>query len=268
MVSMTNIVIMVACVIVCIAALAVPYVIINRRSSKLEAGFSGAVGYGLLGYVWQYVIYMYFGLLLGKVFMESYKGSKAAEIVLSLLLTVLSTLCTVVSLYWGIYLTNQKQVSLYRSAAVGIGFSLGKMGIDLIYPYLQSVYFSFQINNGTFQAREDIRTSILESTTGSLIAGAYKCILMSVIIFAMTLIMGKFYVGKERGKTWISALCIYEVIMLVNVALKYIFQGGFEISFMIVFTLIAAAGGLVLWNWFKTNEVEVNPLAVLRGLRK
>lgn len=264
---MTNIVIMVVCVLVCIAALAVPYIMIKRRSSKLETGLPGAIGYGFLGYVWQYVIYMFLGYLTGYFFLKMGVWNEITGILLRVVLTLVSTLCTAVSLYWGIYLTNQKQISIYRSAAVGIGFSLGKMGIDLIFPYVSSVYFSFQINNGTFAADSNIETSILASTPGSLIIGTYKCLLMFVIIFAIALIMGKYYIEKNRRMVWLSVLCIYEVTMLLNFILMQVPGVFSDIAFIIVFTVIAAAAGLVLWNWFKTDEVEVNPIAVFRKLR-
>ena len=49
MVSTINMVLMLVCVVVGIAAAAVPYLMINKRSSALETGLPGAVGYGVLG---------------------------------------------------------------------------------------------------------------------------------------------------------------------------------------------------------------------------
>ena len=143
---------------------------------------------------------------------------------------------------------------------MGIGFSLGKIGIDLIYPYIYSLYFSVQINNGTYAAAEDIKESIVNTTPLSLISGTYKCLLMFVIIFVIALIMGKYYISKNKKMAWFSVLVIYEVIMLLNVALKYMFGDASDIAMIIVFTIIAAAGVLILYNWFKNDEVEVNPL--------
>lgn len=271
MVSMTTIVMMAFCVLVSIAALAIPFMMVRKRSSKIEAGIIGALCYGVLGYIWQYVFYIFVGLFLANLHVSS--NERIHEVVVSVLLTFLNTALTALSLYWGIYLTNQKQLSIYRSAAVGIGFSLGKIGIDLIYPYITSIYFSVQINQGTFQAAdqttEAIRKSILETTVGSLLSGTYKCMLMFVIIFAVALIMGHYYIQKNNKMAWLSVLCIYETVTLVNVILLQIFRGAptivQETAVMVALTAIAAAGGIVLYYWFRYDEVEVNPLAVICG---
>lgn len=269
MVSMTTIVMMAFCVLVSIAALAIPFMKIRKRSSKIEAGLTGALCYGFLGYIWQYVFFLFAGVFLAKLPVTD--NERIREMILSILLTFVNTALTALSLYWGIYLTNQKQLSLYRSAAVGIGFSLGKIGIDLIYPYITSIYFSFQINQGTFQVvdktMEGIRKSILETTVGSLLSGTYKCMLMFAIIFAAALIMGYYYIQKNNKMAWLSVLCIYETVTLVNVIFQ-VFCGGPEVvreaASMAALTVIAAAGGIVLYHWFRHDEVEVNPLAVIR----
>lgn len=267
MVSTMTMIIMIACVLVGIAVLAIPYIMISRRSSKLETGLPGAIGYGFLGYIWQYIIYMFLGLFLMRMpFLQSINKT-FAEILVNILLTLVTTGCTAASLYWGLYLTNQKQISIYRSATIGIGYSLGKMGMDLIYPYIYSVYFSIQINGGIFQADKEIKNSILSTTNGELISGTYKCILMFVIIFAITLVMGNYYIEKNKKMTWLSVLVSYEIIMLLNVILRYVTGRAFDVVFMIVFTIIAAAGGLILYHWFKTGEVEKNPMAIVKRLR-
>lgn len=271
MVSTMTMILMIACVLVGIAVLAIPYIMISRRSSNLETGLPGAVGYGFLGYIWQYIIYMFLGLFLTKMSFWQSINKTFAEVLVNILLTLVTTGCTAASLYWGLYLTNQKQISIYRSATVGIGYSLGKIGMDLIYPNISSVYFSIQINRGTFQAddelKQELKNSILSTTNGQLISSTYKCILMFVIVFAITLVMGNYYIEKNKKMTWLSVLVSYEVIMLLNIILRYVTGGAYDVVFMIVFTLIAVAAGLILCHWFKTGEVEKNPMAIVKRLR-
>lgn len=265
MISVFTMVMMAVCVLI---GVAVPFgciLLLKGRSSKIESGLSGAVGYGVLGYVWQYVFYMFIGAFLMSAPIPGNEMVKA--VILQFLLTLVSTGCTAASLYWGIYLTNQKQISLYRSAAVGIGFSLGKIGIDLVYPYVYSLYLSLQMNEGTCQVNEFIQESILNTTAGSLISGLYKCLLMFVIIFWIALIMGKYYIQDNKKLTWIFVIGVYEMIMIINVVLRYLFRRtelGTDIALMVVLTLIAAAAGVILWHWYQHDEVEVNPLAVIR----
>lgn len=270
MVSLVKLGAMVVCVLICIVAIAIPTYLIKCRSSKIETGLSGAIGYGFLGYIWQYVFLMFAVVLVSRFFISGNKEPNVA--LMQFLLTFVTTACTAVSLYWGIYLTNQKQISIYRSAAVGIGFSLGKMGIDLIYPYATSFYFSLQINAGTFHGEEALRYSILETTVPSLFAGTYKCLLMFVIIFAIALIMGHYYIAGKKQMAWLSVLGIYEVIMLINMGLQFTFgrlsQTANDIAFMIVFTVVAVLAVLVLYHWLRTDEVEWNPQKLLQKMKR
>ena len=267
MVSTITMLVMAICVLVSVAVPVIPLFMIRKRSSKIETGLSGAVGYGFLGYIWQYLFYMFVGAFIAGELAR--RGGAFQTAVMNILLTFVSTAFTALSLYWGIYLTNQKQISLYRSAAVGIGFSLGKIAIDLVYPYVYSMYFAFQINAGTFQADEDMRLSILNTSIGSLLTGTYKCLLMFVIIFAITLIMGHYYIEKNRKMTWLSVIASYEVIMLINILLRFLLKNSvfFDVSLMVVFTVFALAAGAILYNWFCNGEVEVNPLAAVRSLK-
>lgn len=267
MVPVINLVVMIICVVVCIAVMAVPYLMINKRSSALETGLPGAIGYGILGYAWQYVLYMYgnlgINILVLKFGMPTILGS--------VLDTILTTGCMALALYWGIYLTNQKQISIYRSATVGIGYSLGMIGLHMIYTYATSIYYGFLINSGKYQGDPALKESIINTSAGTLLFDAYKQILMFVIVFAIALIMGKYYIAKDRKKTWISVLVIYESIMLLSAIVKMIFAKSdlaFNVVAILVLTVAAVAGAIVLWNWFKTNEVEVNPLVIVKNKKK
>lgn len=266
MVSLAKLATMVVCILICVVAIAIPTYMVKRRSSKIETGLSGAIGYGFLGYIWQYVFWMFAVVLVSKPFVSENKEPNV--VLMQFLLTFVTTACTAVSLYWGIYLTNQKQLSIYRSAAVGIGFSLGRMGIDLIYSYAERFYYSLQINAGTFQGEEELKNLILEKSIPSLFAGTYRCLLMCVMLFVIALIMGHYYIAGNKQMAWISVLSIYEAIMLINMGLQFTFgqisQTANDISFMIVFTVVAVFAVLILHHWLRTGEVEWNPKKLLQ----
>lgn len=253
-------VLMLVCVVVGIAAAAVPYLMISRRSSALETGLPGAIGYGVLGYVWQYVFYIFGGgvFLYRLPFWGSMNGT-AREVLLNVLLTILTTLCTVAALYWGIYLTNQRKISIYRSATVGIGFGLGRIALDLVYPYCQSFYFALQINGGTYHGKEELKNSIISTSSASLVSGTYKCVLMLVIVLDIALIMGNYYISKNKKMAWIYPLAVYEVIMLLNALPRLMFGNReivAEIVVIVIYTIVAAAAGVDLYRWFKTGQIE------------
>ncbi len=265
MVSTMKIVIMILCVLVCAGVMAAPCFLIHRRSSKLETGLVGALCYGFLGYIWFYIFYMFCGALVVRMIPRASVWLGLYEFFLTLLTTAL----TVLSLFWGIYLTNQKQRSIYRSAAVGIGFSLGKTAIDLFYPYLYSLYFSFQINRGTFAANPAIKDSILKTSTSSLLMGSYKCILMFAFLFYLALIMGDLYLKKDTKRMAVTAAVLYEAVTLLNVVLQWILPGlAASIIFVVLLSVLAAGCVVVLRHWFASGEVVINPLDILPGLKK
>lgn len=260
MVSTFNMVLMLVCVVVGIAAAAVPYFMISRRSSALETGLPGAVGYGVLGYVWQYVLYIFGGgvFLYRLPFWRSMNGT-AQAIILNILLTILTTLCTVAALYWGIYLTNQRKISIYRSATVGIGFGLGRIGLDLIYPYCHSFYLALQINGGTYHGKEELKNSIISTTSASMVSGTYKCVLMLVIVLDIALIMGNYYISENKKMAWIYPLAVYEVIMLLNALPRLMFGNReivAEVVVIVIYTILAAVAGVDIFRWFKTGQIE------------
>lgn len=266
MISTFTMAMMVVCILVGVAVPFFCILFLKGRSSKIETGLAGAVGYGMLGYVWQYVFYVFIGAFLAKM---PIPGSLTVRfVILQFLLTLVSTGCTAASLYWGIYLTNQKQLSLYRSAAVGIGFSLGKLGIELVYPYAYKFYLSLQMNAGTCRADEQIQQWVADTTAGSLISGWYTCFVMFIIVFGIALVMGKYYVQDRKKMSWVFVIVVYEAIMIMNLALGYLFRStelGMDIALTVVLTLIAAASGVILWHWFRHDEVVVNPLDIILG---
>ena len=121
---------MIVCPLIALVVLGIAYYKIHKRSSKLETGLPGALGYGFLGYLWQYLIFSFLAMYLMALVFKGVSG--IGKVGVSFGLTFLSTAFTIAALYWGIYLTNEKKRSLYRSAVVGIGFSLGKVAIELV----------------------------------------------------------------------------------------------------------------------------------------
>lgn len=270
---MTKIVSMAVCILLSITAMAIPLFMLKKRSSKIETGLLGAVAYGFLGYVWQSVLSVFLVVLVNRLPIFGSGGFHFFAV--NFLGMLCGTACTALSLFWGIYLTNQKQRSLYRSAAVGIGFSLGKTSIEYIALYARDIYYSLQINNGTYQASEEsdaIKRLILERSTATVFTGMYKCLVMFVIIFAIALIMGNFYLQNENKKAWLSVICLYGGVILVNIILRQIFdntiKAGYDIAYVVVYTVLAGGAGLILYHWFRHGVVELNPLAVIRSMKE
>ncbi len=258
MISAGKMAAMILSILICVAVVVIPSFMIKKRSSKIETGLLGALSYGFLGYVWQYIFFIFFSVfVMGAL--------KSAGVFMQLFMTVVSTALTVLSLFWGIYLTNQKQRSIYRSAAVGIGFSFGKMAIELIYSNVYRLYFAFQINAGGYQADPEIKESILATNTATLYLDTYRCVLMFLVVFALALIMGHLYLQENVKKMSILAAILYESVTLINLIIGSVLKGTAGTVVQVVFlTAVGGAAGIILWHWFNTNKVVLNPLAIVK----
>ena len=253
---------MIVCPLVALGVLGIAYFKIHKRSSKLETGLPGALGYGFLGYLWQYLIFSFLAMYFVALVVKNAAGF--TKIGASFGLTFLSTAFTIAALYWGIYLTNEKKRSIYRSAVVGIGFSLGKVAIELVFFYFYSAYASIRINTGQVGKVTDYMKAIERTTIPSMLEGTYKCILMFIVIMAITLIMAKYYEERKVHHAWITGAIIYEITMLMNQLTNLIQSGTFQkIIELVVLTIMAAICGTIVWHWFKTDEIEPDPRKIL-----
>ena len=263
MIPTIKIVCMILCPLIALVVLGIAYFKIHKRSSKLETGLPGALGYGFLGYLWQYLIFSFLAMYLLALVFKGVSG--IAQVGVSFGLTFLSTAFTIAALYWGIYLTNEKKRSIYRSAVVGIGFALGKVALELVQPYFYSAYASIRINVGQLRTETDYMKAIEHTTIPSMLEGTYKCILMFIVIMAITLIMAKYYEERKVHHAWITGAVIYEAIMLINQIFVNILPSGIvqKIVVLVVLTVIAVICGSVVWHWFKTDEIEPDPRKIL-----
>ena len=253
---------MIVCPLIALVVLGIAYYKIHKRSSKLETGLPGALGYGFLGYLWQYLIFSFLAMYFVALVVKNAAGF--TKIGASFGLTFLSTAFTIAALYWGIYLTNEKKRSIYRSAVVGIGFSLGKVAIELVFFYFYSAYASIRINTGQVGKVTDYMKAIERTTIPSMLEGTYKCILMFIVIMAITLIMAKYYEERKVHHAWITGAIIYEITMLMNQLTNLIQSGTFQkIIELVVLTIMAAICGTIVWHWFKTDEIEPDPRKIL-----
>ena len=98
-----------------------------------------------------------------------------------------------------------------------------------------------------------------------MLEGTYKCILMFIVIMAITLIMAKYYEERKVHHAWITGAVIYEAIMLINqIFVNFLPNGIVQKSVvLVVLTVIAVICGSVVWHWFKTDEIEPDPRKIL-----
>lgn len=233
----------------------IPFLLLWKRSSAVETGMIGAVFYGMLGFFWaqllcRYAIMAVIGNLSVFVTMkdEFYLGYLLVASLISAGMAVLANM-------WGLYLTNQKQKSLYRSATVGIGYRLLEVGIYTIMPLVSAT----QINQGTYQGLEELKQSLISSSALDLFLGGYKYGVLVIISMVIALIMGKFLIEGKIQKPVYFGLAAYGIL--------YFVRGGFgklcgpavyrwvDVVFL---TLVGAAAVYILMKWknWTVNQTE------------
>ncbi|WP_034785041.1 hypothetical protein [Eubacterium xylanophilum] len=265
MISPLTLTILVICVIVAGAAIAFPYLQIHKRSSNLETGLPGAFCYGALGYLWSYLFYMFVGAMLLRI--GFFKQNTGTMVTLQVILTLASTGLTALAIFWGIYLTNQKAVSMYRSVAVGTGFAFGKIASDLLYPYIYSFYLGLKINAGATGIDEKVRQSIITTTNGSLVSGTIKCILMTIFIILIAIYMGHYYTNKMPKQSYIVGVIIYETLMIINLIISNLLDGTpKDVVLIIIYAILAALVMPVILTWFNEGKVE-NPIVLFERMK-
>ena len=123
-------------------AVLIPFYILWKQSSKVERGMLGAIGYGIMGYFWQEIIYSFLGLLALTKMRDVLNATGGNAVVVAFVEALAGSVFVAAGLYWGVYLTNTKQRSLYRSTTVGLGFGLGAA----LLTYGFQLYYAIRIN--------------------------------------------------------------------------------------------------------------------------
>ncbi len=248
MVSSGQLTAMALAILLPLAAAGLLYMIINRRSRKLETGLLGAAGYGLLGYLWQYLFYLMIIVFLSNPsWMRNILQNNFA--VSALVYGLLCSIFVALGMYWGIYLTNQKQKSPFRSTMVGLGFGVGNTVWNIVVPYSMSLYYSVQINAGTFAGQPEMKENILNTPVTTMCVDAYRCILMLFIYTAVALVLGKFYLEGNRVSAWGTPVIVQLLISLTNAFMQELMpETAARIGMLIVLTAMALYSGYLIFT--------------------
>lgn len=230
----------------------IPFCIFWKRSSKIERGMLGAVGYGLMGYFWQEIIYSFLGLLALTKMRGVLNATGGNAVFVAFVEALAGSLFVAAGLYWGIYLTNTKQRSLYRSATVGVGFGLGAAFLT----YGFQLYYAVRINMGSFTGTDLAKANILATSTVSLYVDAYRNILVVLVYMGVALLIGNFYLEKNRLASWLVPILTYVFMRFTDVILNtYAPTVVAKTGFIIVLTLMAGASVCMVFRWLKEGMV-------------
>lgn len=230
-------------------------ILIHKRSSKIETGLIGAVSYGVLGFLWQQLIYLMVIVILTNI--AWFRNTIGSNYVMSALIYgLVCGIFVALGLYWGIYLTNQKQRSLYRSTTIGIGFGLGNAIWNIAAPYGMSVYYGIQINSGSFAGSETLKASIVGTPAITMYLDSLKCILLLLIFMGVALLLGRFYLEGNKPAAWGTPILVQLFISLTNALMKEYLPGPVaKIGIYVILTLLAAASVWLVIGWLRTGEV-------------
>lgn len=257
MVSTGQIIGMIAAILIPLAVAVIPYVGIYKKSSKIETGMVGAIGYGTLGYLWQQLIYLMVIVMitnigwLGKLIGNNYVAT-------AILYGLICGIFVALGMYWGVYLTNQKQHSIYRSTVIGIGFGVGYIVWNIIAPYAMSLYYSIQINAGTFAGSAQLKDSIVRTPAFTLYLDAFRCILFLLIYMGVALLLGYFYLDGNKLAAWGTPILVQFFISISNAVIQeYLPSPASRITLYLMLVLLAAGSVWIVFRWLKTGEIPV-----------
>lgn len=226
----------------------IPYYLFWKRSSKIERGMLGALGYGAMGYFWQKIIYSVLGMIALTKMIGFLNATGGNAVFVAFVEALAGGLFTALGLYWGIYLTNTKQRSMYRSTTVGIGFGIG----SALLSYGFQLYYAIRIQSGTFTGTDKAKAGILAASTSSLYVDAYRNVLIVMIYMGVAFLMGKFYLEKNRLSSWLVPILVYLLIRFTEVILiTYIPVVAAKTIFCVLLTLMAAASLWMINQWLK-----------------
>jgi hypothetical protein len=236
------------------AVAAVFFTVFYRHSRKIETGMAGAFGYGFAGYLWQELIYLL--AIVGLCNVETIRTVMESYYIIT---AGIYSIFVAVGLYWGIYLTNQKQKSVYRSLTVGVGFGFGNVVWNLFAAYGMSFYYALQMKYGTFTGSAEIKESILAAPTATMYLDALKCILFLVIYVGIAFVMSKFYLAGKRPQALAAPAIIQLFISLFNTVLsRFLSKTAAQIGIYAILVLLSAVTLYVLYRWMK-KESSASP---------
>lgn len=232
----------------------IPYYKLWKKSSKIEGGMLGALAYGALGYFWQEIIYSFLGLVALTKMTGVLNATGGNAVFVAFVEAFAGSLFVALGLYWGIYLTNTKQRSLFRSVTIGIGFGIGSS----LLTYGFQLYYAVKINAGTFTGTDLSKEAILATPVSSLYLAAYRNILVVIIYMGVALLMGKFYLDKNRLASWLVPILAYLFMRFTDVILNtYAPETVAKTVYCVVLTVLAAGALWMMRQWMKTGEVRI-----------
>lgn len=231
-------------------------VVIGRHSRKIETGMLGAVAYGFLGFLWQQLFYLVMIVVLTNFgWLRNAIGSY--YVISAFVYGLVCSAFVALGLYWGIYLTNQKQRSLFRSTTIGVGFGLGNIAWNIVAPYGMSLYYSIQINAGSFAGSTETKASILATASSTMYLDSLKCILFLIVYMGVAHLMSKYYLEGNKIYAWGVPVVVQLFISLTNALMKqYLPEIAAKIGIYVVLALLSAASVWMVWNWLKESRVS------------
>ncbi len=213
--------------ILCLVVTGIIYVLLWRKNKSIETGMLGAIGYGLTGYLWGGLLFPIVVLaLIGNL--TSLTGLKDNIYILYLLfVSIFNAFFSILANVWGIFLTNQKQHSLFRSTTVGLGYGFTNAVIVTWLPLYEAV----QINRGVVAA-----PATQQSMVDILAVGVSSSAM--VVFFALTaMLLGQYVVEKDWKNTILCGLTCYGGMNLIRTCIDNLLPDTVSSYISIVFML-------------------------------
>lgn len=219
MVSWINMTAYIFNILIVLAVAGILYFLLHSKIKMSETGMPGAIGYGIAGYLWgslllPIVIIAVLGTL--KIFSGMQQNVFPVYI---LFMSVFNAIFTLLANVWGIFLTNQKQKSLYRSSTVGLGFGFANAAILVGI----SLYTAILMNGGkvTGLTSEEI-TAFVNTSPVDIVASGIQVVMVMIFYTFVAMILGPKINAKDWKGVILYGLLYYAGLHLVLKLLEII----------------------------------------------
>ena len=213
-----------------------------RRSGSVETGHYGAVGLGVGGYLWGGILFPVVILaMIGnlKVFVTMKNNWTPAYL---LFVAVFNGLFTIIAYVWGLYLTNQKQHSYYRSALVGAGYGFANGALSAG----MQIYNAYLIQSGQAKSGQVVSNIVAKKTFVVLAEGITYGALI-VFFTAMGFLLAKYMLQKETRKMFLIGIACFGGCNFVQTAIsKYCFEAASPYVRMVILVAVAVFAALYM----------------------
>lgn len=229
-------------------------------TDKKRTGILHSFGFGLVAFALQTIAYELIIILVQRY--ESVQNILVANRLMQLLMLPLVYSVLIAGCFcWGVERAIDKEGTLIRSAACGIGFGMGNVVWNILIPYVSSMYYAARINTGSFVWSDELAMSVYQLKPLTVVLDSAKSMYFIVIYMALGYVTGRYlnnqnkgqnFGKKQRTKSFLIVFLVQFLLSFSNALLKLFATSTLAVAIMHVLLLaVTAICVYVIYKWLK-----------------